>query len=450
MSITIAAILDTRRIKETNKYPIKLRVNHQRITRYFQTIFDLSREDYEKLSASRISAFLQNIKHELKRMEREAEDIAKEIEPFSFSEFEKRYIALNSLFHQRKRKSKPVIGQGDAFDITSYNKHFPILLEINCEPGTITWSYQKYIKRLLQEGRVSTAANYHTSYVSIKRFRGNVMFKDISPSYLIAYEQQLKAEGKSKSTIGFYVRPLRAVYNEAVEDGLARKDKSYPFGRRKYQIPSACKVKKALELTDVEQIYYYPDDKLSESEQKCRAYWLFSYFGNGMNPKDIACLKYGNTHDDYLIFERAKTERSLRESPITITIFLNEDMKAIIERWGNKPALPNTYIFPILYQGITPMRQYLLISNFVHLINNNMRQILAYLKIKKKVTTYVARHTFSTVLKKSGASTEQIQEALGHTDIKTTERYLDSFDRETKKHLSSRLTSFKEATKGNN
>jgi len=46
-------------------------------------------------------------------------------------------------------------------------------------------------------------------------------------------------------------------------------------------------------------------------------------------------------------------------------------------------------------------------------------------------------------LKKSGASTEQIQEALGHTDIKTTESYLDSFDKETKRELAGRLTSFK-------
>jgi site-specific recombinase XerD len=73
-----------------------------------------------------------------------------------------------------------------------------------------------------------------------------------------------------------------------------------------------------------------------------------------------------------------------------------------------------------------------------------MKIILANVGIDKKVTTYVARHTFSTVLKRSGASTEFIQEALGHSDIKTTENYLDSFDREIKKELASQLISFKE------
>ena len=69
------------------------------------------------------------------------------------------------------------------------------------------------------------------------------------------------------------------------------------------------------------------------------------------------------------------------------------------------------------------------------------------LGIDKKATTYVARHTFSTILKRSGASTEYIQEALGHADIKTTESYLDSFEKEVKKDFAGRLTSFKDEVK---
>lgn len=45
-----------------------------------------------------------------------------------------------------------------------------------------------------------------------------------------------------------------------------------------------------------------------------------------------------------------------------------------------------------------------------------MKKIRKKVGIEKSVTTYVARHTFSTVMKRSGASTEFIQEALGHTN----------------------------------
>lgn len=443
MSVTIAIILDTRRIKQNKKYPVKLRVNYLRVSNYYPTIFDLSQDEYDKLGAPRISAELQKVRKDLKSIESDAESLIGKLEPFTFSEFEKRFVVSNRLFRQRKSKQKPIIDQGEDFDFTPFYKQFPILLETSCVVGTIAWSYKEYIRRLLREGRIGTAVNYHCSYVSIKKFRGNVKFTAITASYLIAYEQKLNKEGLSKSTIGIYLRPLRALYNEAAEAGLVKKDQSYPFGRRKYRIPTARKNKKALDLSDVEKIYYYDENNLEKSEQRSRAYWLFSYFGNGINPKDIAGLKYNNVHEDYLIFERAKTERSLREDPMPITVYINDDMKAIIARWGNKPISPHEYIFPVLHHGVTPLRQYRLIQNMVHAINNCMEKVLADLGINKKVTTYVARHTFSTVLKKSGASTEQIQEALGHTNIKTTESYLDSFDKETKKQLASRLTSFK-------
>jgi integrase len=48
-------------------------------------------------------------------------------------------------------------------------------------------------------------------------------------------------------------------------------------------------------------------------------------------------------------------------------------------------------------------------------------------------------------MKKAGASTEYIQEALGHTDKRTTEHYLDSFDNEVKREFALRLTQFKSA-----
>src|ERR1700712_4293290 len=92
MSATINIILDSRRIKTNNKYPLKLRVTFERISEYYQTIFDLSRDDYEKLSASRISNELQSIRDKLKEIERTAENALSTFSPFSFAEFEKDFI----------------------------------------------------------------------------------------------------------------------------------------------------------------------------------------------------------------------------------------------------------------------------------------------------------------------------------------------------------------------
>jgi hypothetical protein len=70
-----------------------------------------------------------------------------------------------------------------------------------------------------------------------------------------------------------------------------KREKCYPFGKRKYRIPSSKNIKKALELDDIQKIYFYESEPELLGEQQARDYWLFSYFGNGMNPKDIANLK---------------------------------------------------------------------------------------------------------------------------------------------------------------
>ena len=60
-----------------------------------------------------------------------------------------------------------------------------------------------------------------------------------------------------------------------------------------------------------------------------------------------------------------------------------------------------------------------------------MKQIARKLGLDKGVTTYFARHSFATVLRNSGVSTEFISEALGHSDIKTTQNYLAGFEQDT-------------------
>lgn len=62
-------------------------------------------------------------------------------------------------------------------------------------------------------------------------------------------------------------------------------------------------------------------------------------------------------------------------------------------------------------------------------VNTDLKRISAEIGIEeKKLTTYVARHTFATVMKKSGQSTALISEALGHDSEQTTQIYLDSFE----------------------
>jgi integrase/recombinase XerD len=86
--------------------------------------------------------------------------------------------------------------------------------------------------------------------------------------------------------------------------------------------------------------------------------------------KDIIHLKYKNIKGEFHVFERAKTELTTRGSePIVISCFINQDMRDIIERWGNKDNNPDNYIFPILMLGLSPIRQFEIKQNFTKFIN---------------------------------------------------------------------------------
>jgi integrase/recombinase XerD len=81
-------------------------------------------------------------------------------------------------------------------------------------------------------------------------------------------------------------------------------------------------------------------------------------------------------------------------------------------------------------------------KNFIKRINLRMKKIGGELSIDK-ITTYTARHSFATVLKRSVANISFIGESLGHRDLKTTENYLASFEKEERQKNAGLLTNFR-------
>lgn len=275
MSVTTCVILDTRRIKtKSNTYPVKLRVTFERKSQEYQTFFDLTLEEYQKLSTSRLSEKLKDVREKIREIEYTAGKVAMGLDPFSFEEFEKDYILNNPLFRQRKAIQRSVITNNYLFDRTLYQHRFPIFKEPPGEPGRLLSIVLYYIDKLLQEHRIGTAVSYQTSYFNIIKFRGNVRLVEITVSFLNQYESWMLAQDYSKTTVGIYVRQLRTLFNEAIEQGIIKREK-YPFGRRKYQPPTGRNVKRSLTLEDVAKLYYY--GPTCKQEQWAKDFWFFSY-----------------------------------------------------------------------------------------------------------------------------------------------------------------------------
>ena len=124
-----------------------------------------------------------------------------------------------------------------------------------------------------------------------------------------------------------------------------------------------------------------------------------------------------------------------------ICALVTPEMQAIIDRWGNQDKKPDAYIFNFLKGDETPMQIKTRIRDVICNCNRCLRKIGKAIGIEG-LSTYTARHSYATVLKRSGANIAYISESLGHNDLKTTENYLASFEREERVKNASFLTNF--------
>ncbi len=402
---TTALIIDTRRLKKDNTFPVKLRITFDRKQKYYPTAFNLSEKEFLRIMyGNRLSTTEKNLKAVVQAYENKATEIIKDLQLFTWKAFEKHYLT--------NRGAKDILKLAFSECATGFRK----------------------------AGRIGTAVSYECAQSSLNKFSPDARFADVTPTFLHDYEKWMLKQGNSVTSISIYVRSLRTLFNNAIAEGMLTKE-LYPFGKKKYEIPTANNVKKALTLKDIAAIYYYQPEPGTYTDM-AKDYWLFMYLCNGLNVKDMCLLKYENIRGEVLEFQRAKTIRTKRKvEPIRIALV--DDAKEIIKKWGNKAIDSNTYIFPVLTKSITPERERHLIQLLTRVVNNHMKSIGKDLNIANGPTTYAARHSFATILQRSGASTEFISEALGHSNVKTTQNYLAGFEDEKKKETVKALTAFK-------
>lgn len=121
------------------------------------------------------------------------------------------------------------------------------------------------------------------------------------PHFLQRFEIYMESTGHTRTSVGIYLRALRSILNQAIEDGLMRRE-DYPFGRRKYRIPAPAQAKIALSPEHIKHILDY--EPQSKEEQQAKDIWVFSYLSGGMNINDICRLRRENVE---IVFYHHKT-----------------------------------------------------------------------------------------------------------------------------------------------
>ena len=269
---------------------------------------------------------------------------------------------------------------------------------INC---TVSEYFRQQIDYLKNIGKVGSAVKYTSCKHLLEQCGlGRKRFEQIDLQYLQDFEAFLIRKGNTSNSIATKFSVLRAVYNKAVKHKVFAETEN-PF--KQYNVGRFWKPtrKRAITKEDVQRIQSLKLPASTEvySTAFARDIFLFSYCVAGINFKDIATLRYGDIQNGRIYYSKSD-------------------------------ASPEDYIFPILDRHIHKSEQQ--ICNRVHKVighvNANLKRIAEMAGLKVNLTTYVARHTFATVLKRSGVNIAIISESLGHSDLETTQIYLDSFE----------------------
>jgi site-specific recombinase XerD len=272
------------------------------------------------------------------------------------------------------------------------------------------------IQRKLKANKTGTAKWYKGAIDTFKKFNNgkDIKLYDITVSFLRDFQVHHENKGNSHNGISAYMRALRAVYNSAIKE-----DKFTPIKNafQHYRIPRTQRTKKRAipkeKFLAIRNLNYTVGTEIWHTKN-----YVFVMFNcRGMNFVDLTKLRMDSIVNDRLNYGRSKTGQPLS---VKITTELAEILNYYINSKGS-----DDFIFPVGFDGKS--ENYTTYLSNRRRVNKLLKIIAQDVGIEERFTTYSIRHSWATIAKYLGVSTEIISESLGHNSLKTTEIYLKSF-----------------------
>lgn len=277
----------------------------------------------------------------------------------------------------------------------------------------LTDVFKEQIDHLGKRKSQCTANNYRNVYRSVYNFVGKkadqFKVKDVTDLWLNAYIMHIQETGHlSPGSVDNYCRVLRAVYNRAVKTYSIPIGATHPFTDIRIPVPAT--LKRSLTKDGILSMI---DLNLSGEKELCKArdLFLFLFYARGMCFIDVFNLCYDTVSGGYISYRRSKTS-----APLQVKIV--EEMLVIMNRYREAD---NPYVFPFLRRNQYNGKD---ISE-----KSSLRRINRQLaKIGKRIglilTTYVARHSWASLVEECGMSIAIISQGMGHGSERATKTYM--------------------------
>ena len=379
--------------REDGTYNVKIRVTHNRKTRYMKTPYYIGGAD--------VSRRKRNGKDEIKIKNQAVID------------------TLEAIILDYRRRLVPHGLAIDAWDIDRLVE----FLSVNTSSFSLDFiGYAKnYANRLILEGRVGTGKQYMVMANALVRFvgRDSLDISEITGNFLRSFEAHLRTEPiyrpskkeydstgtlKNGSSAHNYITKIRTLYENAKleyndeDNGIINIPWS-PFSRYKIP-PMPVSEHRVLTIEQVQKIIDYPYSGKDTIVDLGKDMFILSFALMGINTADLYEVE---VHGDILAYERRKT-RNRRNDRARIEVRIEPEINGLVAKYLSKSRL------------VDVRKRYKTIMSFNSAVNYGLSKIGSDIGVKG-LTHYYARHSMASICANVlGVEIARVDEMLNHSD----------------------------------
>jgi integrase len=327
------------------------------------------------------------------------------------------YEEKNAELRKQENKARAILAEMDEFSFQEFKTKF----KGEHTNTTVRGFLEDFIQELVDKGKIGNSKKYRQLQNMLYKFeKAPFTFRDVTYIFLNRFEVFLGKRRIKNSSMHFYMRHLRASVNEAIRRGILD-EKLYPFATQFNKNGySFAHLKgdynpKPLSLPDLDVLKKFD---VSEHPHLKHTYDIFIFLirARGLNFVDLCELKRDNLHDGRMQYVRQKTGK-------LYSIKVTPEMTEIIEQY-----IGEEYLFPIMDTAPEDLSaRYHYVRKALKVFNNQLKEIGELCSLKRKLTSYTARYTYTNVLVKNKVSVPLISQALGHASIEVTQHYIEKY-----------------------
>jgi integrase/recombinase XerD len=272
-----------------------------------------------------------------------------------------------------------------------------------------------FLEFLQNEKKLSdnTLQSYKRDIIQYQNYieENQINYTKVSKEDIKTYLNYLKKVGKKSSTISRNLASIRSFYQFLIRNRKIKNDPTEDVQSPKVEkrIPSV------LTAQEVELLLEQPKD-VDLKGTRDKAMLEFAY-ATGMRVTEIINLNIENVNieEGYVICRTGAKQRNIPLGSLSLSA-----LKEYIEE--ARPILIKNEREKALFVNVNGKR----------LTRQGFWKIVKYYKeqahITKDITPHVLRHSFATHLLQNGADLKAIQTMLGHSDISSTQVYMQFQD----------------------